>query len=125
MKIYDITRTISAQMAVWAGDTRFSTRWTSRIDEGAAANVSTLTLSAHTGTHVDAPYHYATEGIRLNEMSLDIHIGPATVVEIDARGELAEEDFDGIDLDKIDRLLIKTPASQREAGHNSMEPLRW
>lgn len=114
MKIYDITRTISTQMAVWPGDTPFSNRWSSRIDEGAAANVSSLTLSAHTGTHVDAPYHYAAEGIRLSEMPLDIHIGPATVVEIDARGELAASDFAGIDLDNIDRLLIKTPASQRK-----------
>ena len=113
MKIYDITRTISPQMAVWPGDTTYSHRWASRIDEGAAANVTAITLSAHTGTHVDAPFHYAADGIRLSEMPLDIHIGPATVIELDVRGEIQPEVFAGVDLEAIDRLLIKTPASLR------------
>jgi len=67
MNIYDISRTISPAMAMWPGDTPYAHRWTARIDQGAAANVSTLTISAHSGTHVDAPYHYAEKGMKLSE----------------------------------------------------------
>lgn len=113
MTLYDVTRTISPQIAVWPGDTPYSHRWTMRIDAGDAANVSTLTMSAHTGTHVDAHYHYAEEGAVLSAMPLDIHIGPATVVELGARGELRPEHFAGVELGRIKRLLIKTHASLR------------
>lgn len=113
MKLYDITRTVTPRMAPWPGDTPYSHRWIMRMDAGDAVNVSTLTMSAHTGTHVDAPYHYAEEGMKLAEMRLDIYIGPATVIEINTRGEILPEHFDGVPLAQIERLLIKTPASLR------------
>lgn len=113
MKIYDITRTLTPAMAPWPGDTPYSQRWVMRIDQGDAVNVSTLNMSAHTGTHVDSPYHYAETGVRLSEMALDIHIGPATVIEVDTRGEILSAQFDGVDFENIERLLIKTPASLR------------
>lgn len=113
MKIYDITRTITPKMAPWPGDAPYSHRWVMRIDQGDAVNVTTLNMSAHTGTHVDSPYHYAEEGLKLSEMALDIHIGPATVIEIATRGEILPEHFEDVALEKIDRLLIKTPASLR------------
>ena len=113
MTIYDVTRTISPQIAVWPGDTPCSHRWTMRIDAGDAVNVSALTFSAHTGTHVDAPYHYAEEGMVLSAMPLDIHIGPATVVELNVRGEIRPEHLAGANLGRIERLLIKTHASLR------------
>jgi arylformamidase len=113
MAIYDVTRTISPQIAVWPGDTPYSQRWTMRIDAGGSANVSTLTMSVHTGTHVDAPYHYAEEGEVLADMPLDIHIGPATVVELEVRGEIRPEHFAGVEWGRVERLLIKTHASLR------------
>lgn len=113
MKLYDISRTVTPAMAPWPGDTPYSHRWVMRMDAGDAVNVSTLTMSAHTGAHVDSPYHYAEEGMTLAEMPLDIYIGPATVIEINTRGEILPKHFDGVALAKIERLLIKTPASQR------------
>lgn len=113
MAIYDVTRTVSPQIAVWPGDPPFSFRWAMRIDRGDAVNVSTITMSAHTGTHVDAPYHYEDAGAVLADMPLDIHIGPATVVELDVRGEIRPEHFAALDLGRVERLLIKTHASLR------------
>jgi len=113
MKIYDITRTITPEMAPWPGDTPYSHRWVMRMEDGDAVNVSTLNMSAHTGTHADSPYHYSEAGMKLSEMPLDIHIGPATVIEIGTRGEISPEYFDDVALADIERLLIKTPASQR------------
>ncbi len=117
MPIYDITRTLTPEIAVWPGDTAFAQRWTQRIADGAQANVSTLTLSLHTGTHVDAHYHYMDEGVRLSEMELDIHIGPARVVALDVRGEISAECIAGLDLAGVQRLLVKTHASARPDHH--------
>ncbi|MBC7811285.1 MAG: cyclase family protein, partial [Burkholderiales bacterium] len=55
--IYDITRTVTPQTAVWPGDTPYSVAHVLRRDVGAAVNLTTLTFSPHTGTHADAYYH--------------------------------------------------------------------
>ena len=50
VRLYDISRTLFASMAVWPGDTSFELRPTGSIAKGDIVNVTTLTLSAHTGT---------------------------------------------------------------------------
>jgi arylformamidase len=113
VKIYDITRTITASLAVWPGDTPYSHRWAMRIQDGDPVNVSTLTMSAHTGTHADAHYHYDESGLRLDAMPLDVYLGPATVIELDVRGAILPGHLAHVDLTSIERLLLKTHASHR------------
>jgi len=67
---YDITRTIALDSAVWQGDTPFSLRTLARIADGSSVNLTTLTLSAHSGTHADARYHYERDGGTINDMPL-------------------------------------------------------
>ena len=42
-------------------------------------NSSVITLSAHTGTHLDAPWHVLADGEDINDLSLDRLIGPAVI----------------------------------------------
>lgn len=52
----DITFPISNGMTTWPGDAPVQLKRISTIgEEGASVNVSTLSISAHTGTHIDAP----------------------------------------------------------------------
>ncbi len=111
--IYDITRTVTADVAEWPGDTPFAQKWVSRMERGDAVNVTAITLSPHTGTHADAPLHYNTAGLPIGEVPLDVYIGRATVVEIDTTAAVSPAQLAGIDLRNIERLLIKTPASLR------------
>lgn len=111
--LYDITRCVTPNIAVWPGDTPFAQRWVSRMEQGASCNVSAMTLSPHTGTHADAPLHYNTAGLPLAELPLETFIGPALVVALDVRGEIRREDLEPIDLGGVSRLLIKTHASSR------------
>ena len=53
-KLYDISRAMHAEMAVWPGDPGFELQRTGKIADGSAVNVSALNMGAHTGTHVDA-----------------------------------------------------------------------
>ncbi|MGB0389803.1 MAG: cyclase family protein, partial [Ardenticatenaceae bacterium] len=59
---YDISRPLSESIAVWPGDTPFSLQQELDREQGASVNLTTITMSAHTGSHVDAPRHFTNEG---------------------------------------------------------------
>jgi arylformamidase len=108
-KIYDITRTVSPTLAVWPGDTPFSTKQLADINAGASVNLFTMTISAHTGTHADVPFHYLASGAHPASMPLEKYIGPAHIATITRRtGGIVPEDFAGHQLDGIQRLLVHT-----------------
>ena len=111
--IYDITRPLTPATAVWPGDTPVSHQWVQRIAAGDAVNVSAITLSTHAGTHADAPYHYADSGARLADVPLDVHIGQATLIDVDTDGEILPSHLADVDLAQVERLLVRTRASAR------------
>ena len=41
-----------------------------------------LTLSMHTGTHVDAPFHFFPDGVKLGDIPLEQFVGRAVVLDI-------------------------------------------
>lgn len=105
--IYDITRTISPSLRVWPGDTPYSLRHALRLADGHAVNLTTLTFSAHTGTHADAYYHFEPEGAHPAAMPLDAYLGRARVVTVSRRdGPLGLDDFSPGSLEGVQRLLI-------------------
>ncbi|MFW5692471.1 MAG: cyclase family protein, partial [Chloroflexota bacterium] len=75
--IYDISRTISSDTAVWPGDASYSVAHNLRLEDGASVNLTTMRLSPHTATHADAYYHYAPGGAHPAQMALDAYIGVA------------------------------------------------
>lgn len=113
--IFDITQPMHPNMAVWPGDSPFESPQVAKIKEGEAVNVSRVNMSSHTGTHVDAPYHFAEQGTRLHQMSLHPFLGKAQVISIDKHaGELTPDDFAGYDLTLAPRVLIHTALSERD-----------
>jgi len=108
-RIYDISRTISTTLAVWPGDMPFSIQHVARLSEGAAVNLTTIALSARTGTHADAPYHYTVVGEHPAELPLQSYLGSAHAVTITRQhGGIIPEDFAKHDLAGMERLLIHT-----------------
>jgi len=113
--IIDISRTMKAEMAVWPGDVRFEIEQSLQIAEGASVNLTRLALSAHTGSHVDAPYHFAEEGATLETVALDPFWGKAQVVSVEkVDGPLVPADFAGYDLGLAPRLLVRSAASEAD-----------
>jgi arylformamidase len=105
--IYDITRTVSPATHVWPGDTSFSAQHVLRRSEGASVNLTTLTMSAHTGTHADAYYHYEDGGAHPLAMPLDAYTGLARVVTVAKRdGALTPDDFGHVSMVGVQRLLV-------------------
>jgi len=111
MRIYDISRPVAPSLGVWPGDTHYGLRWVMRKAEGCSCNVSAVTLSAHTGAHTDAPYHFADDGATIDQVPIEKYIGPATVISVMGRPRVEVVDVAGLDYGRVRRLLFKTPAS--------------
>jgi arylformamidase len=110
--LYDISRTITPTTAVWPGDTPYHAQPQLQISAGASVNLTTLTFSPHTGTHVDAYYHYERAGAHPAAMPLEAYIGPARVVTVaKSDGPLVPDDLAHVDLRGAERLLIHSPVS--------------
>lgn len=108
MKIYDITLPIASDLAVWPGDTSFQVAWNCRLREGASVNLSAITLSVHTGTHADAPYHFQEQGATIEELKPEIYIGPAQVTDVRGKALIRRADLEHLDLRDTPRLLLRT-----------------
>lgn len=114
-KIYDISLTISPQLPVWPGDPPIELERVEKMEDGAEANLSRLSISVHCGTHVDAPYHFLVDGGQVEQLSLDVLMGAAQVVQIPPAVERITRPVLEATLpaERIERLLFKTRDSQR------------
>jgi arylformamidase len=112
MRLIDVSVPLDAELPTYPHNTPFSLEPIKRIARGDSSNVSTLHMSAHTGTHVDAPRHFFDAGAGTESLALELLIGRARVIEIDSRAGIAAEDLAPIDLSDDIRVLIKTHNSR-------------
>lgn len=83
MSWIDISTPLRGDMLVWPGDDPVRVEQTLFMDRGDLYNLTFLAMSAHTGTHIDAPRHFLPEGAGIDAMPLDVMLGPARVVDVD------------------------------------------
>lgn len=106
-RIWDISQTLRPDLPVWPGDTTFGFERTWKMEDGSSVNVGRMTMSTHSGTHADAPLHYAAEGLDAARMDLSPYLGECLVV--DARGVSNEIDIADLPhIDSADRVLFRT-----------------
>ncbi|MEO1968811.1 MAG: arylformamidase [Sphingomonadaceae bacterium] len=107
-RIIDISQTLRPGLPVWPGDTELTFERSWRMEDGSPVNVGRMTMSTHSGTHGDAPLHYAADGLDAASMDLTPYIGECLV--IDARrvtgGTIDIGDLP--DTDGVDRVLFRT-----------------
>ncbi|GBF04182.1 cyclase [Deinococcus aerius] len=84
----DISRPLTPGHPNWPGDLPFRVEPGMRIARGDSVNTGELHTSTHTGTHVDAPWHYDDAGERLDEVGLEPYLGRCRVVTVRAEGGL-------------------------------------
>ncbi|MBS1819543.1 MAG: cyclase family protein [Acidobacteria bacterium] len=112
MKLIDISVPIDASLATYPGNTPFALEAIKRIARGDSSNVSTLRMSAHAGTHVDAPRHFFDDRPGAESLPLDLLCGRTRVIELTTRRVVTPEDLAGFDLREDMRLLLKTHNSR-------------
>jgi len=116
-EFFDITRTLRNGMAVWPGDPEFRQRRVIQIKEGGSTNVTEICLGTHTGTHVDAPLHMDDSGGDAAAIPLGSLVGPARVVQMDAKTSIRAADLSPLDWAGVERLLFKTRCSSLPESH--------
>ena len=108
-RIWDVSVPVRHGGLVYPGNPPISITAVQSIAAGNTANVSRIDLGSHTATHVDAPLHFMDGGAGVDELPLDVLIGPARLIcfsdDVLAVGdaELRRHDLEG-----VTRLLIKT-----------------
>jgi arylformamidase len=107
--IIDISVPLKPDMPTWPDSVGFRLTRTMSLKAGDRANVSRLDCDVHMGTHVDAPWHFLSDGFTVDEMSLDVLIGPATVAYLPEASVVTAKELAGLNLPSgIQRLLLKT-----------------
>lgn len=87
MRIYDISRPLEPGVWTWPGDREFATSLSWAMSDGSSVNVGHVAMSCHTGTHIDAPYHFRPDGETSETIPLAHCIGPCLVVALDRINE--------------------------------------
>lgn len=115
METYDISLTISPGMPVWPDDPRVILERIGKIEDGENSNVSRVDMSVHTGTHVDAPYHFlGGDAATVDKLSLRILTGRAYVLHLpDEVDQITAEVLENAEIPpRTRRLLFRTRNSQ-------------
>ena len=112
MKLIDVSVPLDANLPTYPGNTPFTLEPIQRMAQGGSSNVSSLHLSAHAGTHVDAPRHFFDSGPGAEMLPLELLMGRARVIELTTRRGITADDLAASDLSEDVRVLIKTHNSR-------------
>ena len=111
MKIYDISQEVFG-CKVYPGDPAPKREIVCSMSDGALYNLTAFSMCAHNGTHIDAPYHFLSDGDTVEKIPLSKVVGYAFVAEhegilcaLDAKKILKEATSASPDAAK--RILIK------------------
>lgn len=110
-RLWDISPPVHAGAPVFPGDTPYAQQWVARIGPGCPVNVSTITLSPHTGAHADAPLHYDDAGAAAGALDLAPYLGRCRVVHAIGCGPLVHwRHLEHAFADMPPRVLVRTYA---------------
>jgi arylformamidase len=113
MKTIDISRRLENGMPVWPGDTPFHYEVSVTKAESGSVNIGSLSMSTHTGTHVDAPFHFDDNGKRIIELDLELYIGPVRVIDMIGKRSIGAKDLENVDIEGFERVIFRTLAWEK------------
>ena len=80
MKIYDISQEVFS-CEVYPGDPKPVKKILKSMKNGEMYNLTSFSMCAHNGTHIDAPFHFIKDGKTVDEICLDAVVGMSYVAE--------------------------------------------
>jgi arylformamidase len=108
MEIRDISTPLREGFPVWPGHEPLAMRLLQSHEAGNVAQLTHLSIGAHTGTHLDAPRHFIPGGGLVTGLDLRALIGPARVVHYTGDGPIPAAFFEEQNLpNPILRLLLR------------------
>jgi len=113
MHIYDVSLPISPELPIWPGDPTISIERVSKMEEGADVNITRLAIGAHTGTHIDAPWHFLKDGSLIEDISLKVLTGRVYVLDLPAVELITAKVLENAEIPpRTRRIIFKTKNSQ-------------
>ena len=109
----DVSVPVRPGMVYWPDDGPVRFEPVSRISKGAEANVTRLDMSAHTGTHMDAPLHFFDDDPGMEAFPLEIGMGRARVIAIEGKEPIDRGPLEDLGIETGERLLFRTVNSER------------
>jgi arylformamidase len=131
MTLYDITIPTHPDLPVWPGGKRFNRTQPEALTNGDICNLSLISMSVHTGTHIDSPLHFVDGTLTTAEIPLDQLIGDCVVADLQGKTEITRADLEALRLPKdTKKLLFKTdnselwenPSHEFEEGYCALTP---
>ena len=78
-----------------------------KADTG-SVNIGKMTTSTHMGTHIDAPFHFDDNGLKVLDLPIDLYIGRARVIDVSGYESIGRQELEDIDFGGAERILLKT-----------------
>ena len=80
-RIVDLSHRVEENTQVYPGDPEVHLEPATTL-AAHGVNVLSVHIGSHSGTHVDAPYHFVEGGARIDEMDPHLFVGPALIVDV-------------------------------------------
>jgi arylformamidase len=110
----DISVPISDGMVHWPGDPPVRIYRLQDIEKGDDCNVSAVSMTVHTATHMDAPSHFTKLKTGIDKMPLSAVVGNVRVIEIEDEESIRLEEIRPHRIRKGEKILFKTKNSKRK-----------
>lgn len=116
VRVVDLSHPVTSETQVYPGDPVPHLEQHSTIARD-GFNLMSVSMGSQSGTHVDAPFHFDDEGKRIDELALNLFVGPAVVLDcgdLEGRQEITIASL-GDKLSAVQRgdiVLFKTRWSQ-------------
>ena len=86
MRVVDLTQPLDADTVLWPGPRRFAAETVSELHrDGSYARA--IATPEHAGTHLDAPAHFAADGLRADQLPPERLVVPCAVLDVSAACE--------------------------------------
>jgi arylformamidase len=108
MTFHDISVILGEQNATYPGDVPFERLASPTTGDFGVGEESSLRLSAHAGTHLDAPAHFFADRQRLDDFPVEHFLMPAQVVEILDPLAVRADDLQRVQTSPGEALLFRT-----------------
>jgi arylformamidase len=107
MRYIDITAPLGPGTRLYPGDPPVEVIRLSAADGASGFALSRLTLGTHAGTHVDPPAHLLPGTNTVDQLPLDVLIGPALLIGVAQDHPITTEDLTSLPA-RTRRLLLRT-----------------
>jgi arylformamidase len=113
-RFIDISMPLSSQAVTWPGSPGIRIERATSLESGGESNVSTLDCDVHVGTHLENSLHFLRDGRPVDEIPLDLLVGPALVIHVADAASVGRAELEAARIPAgVTRLLMRTRNSDR------------